>query len=70
MCSIQRAVGFRDTEQTRAKRANPGLLRQHLIAVDAVEAVGCAGVAEAEVNSPTRGQKDGPVDAPCSTCDS
>ena len=32
--------------------------------------MGCAEVAGAEVNSPTRRQKDCPVDAPCSTCDS
>ncbi len=44
-------------EHIRAKRHKPGLLRQHLTAVDAARTVGCAEVAGAEVNSQTRGRK-------------
>jgi RNA 3'-terminal phosphate cyclase (ATP) len=40
-------------ERIRAKRQKPGLLRQHLTAVEAAKAVGCAEVAGAEMNSQT-----------------
>src|SRR5438094_763998 len=39
------------TERIRAKRQKPGLLRQHLTAVEAARTVGCAEVAAAEMNS-------------------
>ena len=37
----------------RARRQKPGLLRQHLTAVEAAKTVGCADVAGAELNSQT-----------------
>src|SRR5205085_9312161 len=40
-------------ERIRAKRQKPGLLRQHLTAVEAAKTVGCAEVAGAEMNSQT-----------------
>ena len=38
-------------ERIRAKRQKPGLLRQHLTAVEAAKTVGCADVEGAEMNS-------------------
>ena len=38
-------------ERIRAKRQKPGLMRQHLTAVEAAKTVGCAEVAGAEMNS-------------------
>src|SRR5678815_3778633 len=38
-------------ERIRAKRQKPGLLRQHLTAVEAAKTVGCAEVVGAEMNS-------------------
>src|SRR2546422_6600320 len=38
-------------ERIRAKRQKPGLLRQHLTAVEAAKAVGCAEVVGAAMNS-------------------
>ncbi len=40
-------------ERIRAKRQKPGLLRQHLTAVEAAEAVGCAEVMGGAMNSQT-----------------
>src|SRR5215471_4934522 len=40
-------------ERIRGKRQKPGLLRQHLTAVEAAKTVGCAEVAGAEMNSQT-----------------
>ena len=40
-------------ERIRAKRQKPGLLRQHLTAVEAAKTVGCAEVAGAGMNSQT-----------------
>jgi RNA 3'-terminal phosphate cyclase (ATP) len=40
-------------ERIRAKRQKPGLLRQHLTAVDAAKTVGCAEVTGAALNSQT-----------------
>ena len=40
-------------ERIRAKRQKPGLLRQHLTAVEAAKTVGCAEVAGADMNSQT-----------------
>jgi RNA 3'-terminal phosphate cyclase (ATP) len=40
-------------ERIRAKRQKPGLLRQHLTAVEAAKTVGCAEVAGAYMNSQT-----------------
>src|SRR6266853_3314604 len=40
-------------ERIRAKRQKPGLLRQHLPAVEATKAVGCAEVMGAAMNSQT-----------------
>src|SRR5215831_10514633 len=40
-------------ERIRAKRQKSGLLRQHLTAVEAAKAVGCAEVSGAEMNSQT-----------------
>jgi RNA 3'-terminal phosphate cyclase (ATP) len=42
-------------ERIRAKRQKPGLLRQHLTAVEAAKTVGCAETAGAEMNSQTLG---------------
>ncbi len=57
-------------EHSRAKCPKPGLVHQHLIAVDAARTAGCAEVAVAAVNSQRRGQKNWPVDALDSNCDS
>src|SRR5438132_11149002 len=38
-------------ERIRARRQKPGLLRQHLTAVEAAQTVGCAEVAGAAMNS-------------------
>ena len=48
-------------ERIRAKRQKPGLLRQHLTAVEAAKTVGCAEVAGAEMNSQTLEFRPGPV---------
>jgi len=48
-------------ERIRAKRQKPGLLRQHLTAVEAAKTVGCAEVAGAELNSQTLEFRPGPV---------
>jgi RNA 3'-terminal phosphate cyclase (ATP) len=48
-------------ERIRAKRQKPGLLRQHLTAVEAAKTVGCAEVAGAEMNSQTLEFQPGPV---------
>lgn len=48
-------------ERIRAKRQKPGLLRQHLTAVEAAKTVGCAEVAGAEMNSQELEFRPGPV---------
>ena len=48
-------------ERIRAKRQKPGLLRQHLTAVEAAKTVGCAEVAGAEMNSQILEFRPGPV---------
>ena len=48
-------------EPIRAKRQKPGLLRQHLTAVEAAKTVGCAEVAGAEMNSQVLEFRPGPV---------
>jgi RNA 3'-terminal phosphate cyclase (ATP) len=48
-------------ERIRAKRQKPGLLRQHLTAVEAAKTVGCAEVAGAGLNSQTLEFDPGPV---------
>jgi len=48
-------------ERIRAKRQKPGLLRQHLTAVEAAKTVGCAEVAGAEMNSQTLEFRPAPV---------
>ena len=48
-------------ERIRARRQKPGLLRQHLTAVEAAEAVGCADVTGAVLGSQTLGFTPGPV---------
>ena len=48
-------------ERIRAKRQKPGLLRQHLTAVEAAKTVGCAEVLGAEMNSQTLEFRPGPV---------
>ncbi len=48
-------------ERIRAKRQKPGLLRQHLTAVEAAKAVGCAEVAGAALGSQTLEFRPGPV---------
>jgi RNA 3'-terminal phosphate cyclase (ATP) len=48
-------------ERIRAKRQKPGLLRQHLTAVEAAKTVGCAEVAGVEMNSQTLEFRPGPV---------
>jgi RNA 3'-terminal phosphate cyclase (ATP) len=48
-------------ERIRAKRQKPGLLRQHLTAVDAAKTVGCANVTGAALNSQTLEFHPGPV---------
>ena len=48
-------------ERIRAKRQKPGLLRQHLTAVEAAKTVGCAQVVGAEMNSQTLEFQPGPV---------
>src|SRR5580765_7103683 len=48
-------------ERIRAKRQKPGLLRQHLTAVEAAKTVGCANVTGAALNSQTLEFQPGPV---------
>ena len=48
-------------ERIRAKRQKPGLLRQHLTAVEAAKTVGCAEVVGAEMTSQTLEFSPGPV---------
>src|SRR6266487_5060865 len=48
-------------DRIRAKRQKPGLLRQHLTAVEAARTVGCAEVAGAAMNSQTLEFRPGPV---------
>ena len=48
-------------ERIRAKRQNPGLLRQHLTAVGAAKTVGCAEVDGAALSSQTLEFRPGPV---------
>jgi len=48
-------------EHIRAKGQKPGLLRQHLTAVEAAKTVGCGEVVGAEMNSQTLEFRPGPV---------
>jgi hypothetical protein len=48
-------------ERIRAKRQEPGLVFQHLTAVEAARTVSCAEVACAEMNSQTLEFRPGPV---------
>jgi RNA 3'-terminal phosphate cyclase (ATP) len=48
-------------ERIRAKRQKPGLLRQHLTAVEAAKTVGCAKATGAALNSQTLEFNPGPV---------
>lgn len=48
-------------ERIRAKRQKPGLLRQHLTAVEAAKTVGCAEATGAALNSQTLEFNPGPV---------
>src|SRR5947207_15592691 len=48
-------------ERIRVRRQKPGLLRQHLTAVEAAKTVGCAEVEGAEMNSQTLEFRPGPV---------
>jgi RNA 3'-terminal phosphate cyclase (ATP) len=48
-------------ERIRAKRQKPGLLKQHLTAVEAAKTVGCAEVEGAALNSQTLEFRPGPV---------
>jgi len=48
-------------ERIRAKRQKPGLLRQHLTAVEAAKTVGCANMTGAALNSQTLEFHPGPV---------
>ncbi len=48
-------------ERIRARRQKPGLLRQHLTAVEAARAVGCAEVMGAALSSQTLEFRPGPV---------
>jgi RNA 3'-terminal phosphate cyclase (ATP) len=48
-------------ERIRAKRQKPGLLRQHLTAVEASKTVGCAEMTGATLNSQTLEFRPGPV---------
>ena len=48
-------------ERIRVKRQKPGLLRQHLTAVEAAKTVGCGQVEGAEMNSQTLEFRPGPV---------
>ena len=48
-------------ERIRAKRQKPGLLRQHLTAVEAAKAVGCAEVSGEALGSQTLDFRPGPV---------
>ena len=48
-------------ERIRAKRQKPGLLRQHLTAVEAAKAVGCAEVSGETLGSQTLDFRPGPV---------
>jgi RNA 3'-terminal phosphate cyclase (ATP) len=48
-------------ERIRARRQRPGLLRQHLTAVEAARTVGCAEVSEAALSSQVLEFRPGPV---------
>src|SRR5262249_17521204 len=48
-------------ERIRAKRQKPGLLKQHLTAVEAAKTVGCAEVKGESLGSQTLGFEPGPV---------
>lgn len=48
-------------ERIRARRERPGLLRQHLTAVEAARAIGCAEVEGAALNSQTLEFEPGPL---------
>jgi RNA 3'-terminal phosphate cyclase (ATP) len=48
-------------ERIRAKRQKPGLLKQHLTAVEAAKTVGCAEVEGAASSSQTLEFRPGPV---------
>src|SRR5436309_12015533 len=48
-------------ERIRAKRQKPGLLRQHLTAVEAAKTVGCGQVEGAEMSSQTLEFRPGPI---------
>ena len=48
-------------ERIRAKRQKPGLLKQHLTAVEAAKTVGCAEVEGAALSSQTLEFRPGPV---------
>src|SRR5437867_7015012 len=48
-------------ERIRARRQKPGLLRQHLTAVEAAKSVGCAEVSGAAINSQVLEFRPGPV---------
>src|SRR5438309_4976904 len=48
-------------ERIRAKRQKPGLLRQHLTAVEAAKTVGCVQVESAEMSSQTLEFRPGPL---------
>jgi RNA 3'-terminal phosphate cyclase (ATP) len=48
-------------EQIRAKRQKPGLLKQHLTAVEAAKTVGCAEITGASLGSQTLEFRPGPV---------
>ncbi len=48
-------------ERIRAKRQKPGLLKQHLTAVEAAKTVGCAEVKGAALSSQTLEFRPGPV---------
>src|SRR5437016_14011706 len=58
--SLVRGQPFR-MERIRARRQKPGLLRQHLTAVEAAKTVGCAEVEGAAMNSQTLEFRPGPV---------
>ena len=60
--SLLTATPFR-IEQIRARRAKPGLLRQHLTAVQAAARIGCAQVDGAELGSRTLTVRPGSVAA-------
>jgi RNA 3'-terminal phosphate cyclase (ATP) len=48
-------------ERLRAKRQKPGLLKQHLTAVEAAKTVGCAGAEGVALSSQTLEFRPGPV---------